>query len=92
MSESRVTNPIPTSEENPMLPDEPPTRIEPPAETEPRPSELESRLDEIEQQDLAAPGPEAKGDWPVAMQTDDEGPLGEGGQLRGPDAGAGGGF
>jgi hypothetical protein len=88
MSE-QVPNPMESSVENPMLPDEPPTRVEPAAETEPRPSELESELANLEQQDVTAPGPGAKGDWPVAIKGDDEGPLGEGGQLRGPGASSG---
>ena len=82
-----------SSVENPMVPDEPPTRIDPPAETEPRPSELVSELDRIEQQKLDTDESVEKPDWPTPMaQAEDEGPLGEGGQLRGPDAGAGGGF
>ncbi len=80
-----------SSTENPMLPDEPPGRPDF-AEEKPRPGELESELAGIEQQDAAAGGAEGKKDWPVAMQADDEGPLGEGGQLQGPDAGAGGGY
>jgi hypothetical protein len=73
-------------------------------EVDPRPSELESRLDEIEQQSLAEAGsgidnppPRPVEDVPqgpgrAALPGEDEGPLGEGGQLRGPDAGGGGGF
>ncbi len=62
------------------------------APTEPLPGELESDLEQVESQDVGAPG-EPYPDWPTAAAQDqDEGPLGEGGQLRGPDAGAGGGF
>ena len=82
-----------SSAENPMLPDEPPTRIDPQAETEPRPSELVSELDQIEQQDLSTDEPVDKPNWPTPMaQAEDEGPLGEGGQLRGPDASSGSGY
>ena len=77
--------------ENPMVPDEPPTRIEPPSETEPRPSELVNHLEQVEKQDLATDEPVPKPDWPTAAaQNEDEGPLGEGGMLMGPDAGGGG--
>jgi hypothetical protein len=82
-----------SSAENPMLADTPPKRIDPLEETEPRPSELDSRLEEVENQDVTAPGTENTPSWPVAAPpAEDEGPLGEGGQLRGPDAGGGSGF
>jgi hypothetical protein len=77
-----------------MVPDEAPKRIDPLKPTEPRPQELVNRLDEVEQQDLNPPAgtparPEP--DWPsYGLGGEDEGTLGEGGQLRGPDAGGGG--
>jgi hypothetical protein len=80
-----------SSRENPMTMDEEATRIDPQNPTEPRPSELESRLEEVEQKDVTAPG--TKPDWPVpTAQAEDEGPLGEGGQLREGDAGGGSGY
>jgi hypothetical protein len=83
-----------SSAENPVRPDEgDATRVDPLEPTEPRPSELDSRLEEVEQQDISAPGTESRPDWPVpAAPAEDEGPLGEGGQLRAPDAGGGTGF
>jgi hypothetical protein len=77
--------------DNPVLPDETPSRPQMATGAEPMPSELEARLDQIEGQDLTAPGKEATHERPYALPGEDEGPLGEGGQLRGPDAGAGGG-
>jgi hypothetical protein len=78
--------------ENPIMPDEPPTRIEA-GEGAEMPSELESELNRVEGQDVGAPGQEAHPNPPVAgAPAEDEGPLGEGGQLRGPDAGGGSGF
>lgn len=80
-----------SSAENPMVADTPPKRIEPQEPLEPRSSELESRLEEVENQDVTAPGMENTPSWPgPASPAEDEGPLGEGGQLRGPDAGGGG--
>jgi hypothetical protein len=82
-----------SSKENPVLADEPPTRIDPQAETEPRPSELVSELDQIEQQDLSTDEPVDKPNWPTpGGPAEDEGPLGERGQLRGPDASSGSGY
>jgi hypothetical protein len=76
--------------ENPMVADETPTRIEPPADTEPRPQELVDRLDKIEQQDEGTDERVEEPDWPTyGGPADDEGPLGEGGQLMGPDASSG---
>lgn len=79
-----------TQEENPVLPDESPKRPDFDTGVDPeRPSELASRLDEIESQDLQGEGTQQP--RPYALPGEDEGPLGEGGQLRGPDAGGGGG-
>jgi len=83
--------------DNPMIPDESPKRVDPLKPTEPRPNELVDRLEDIEEQDLNPPAdhPERpEPDWPsgYGLGAEDEGPAGEGGQLRGPDAGAGGGF
>jgi hypothetical protein len=80
-----------SASENPMVADVPPTRVEPGEPTEPRPNELVSELERIEKQKLDTDHPVAKPDWPTPMaQAEDEGPLGEGGQLRGPDSGGGG--
>ena len=80
--------------ENPMVPDEAPKRLDPLKPTEPRPRELVDQLDEIEKQDLnpdAGRPQRPEPDWPsYGLGGEDEGPLGEGGQLRGPDAGGGG--
>ena len=47
---------------------------------EPLPSDLEGHLDQVEGQDLSAPGPGAKVDAPVpGAQAEDEGPTGQGG-------------
>jgi len=54
---------------------------------EPMPAELEQRLDQIEEQNLNAQG--TLEERPYALPGEDEGPLGEGGQLREPDAGSG---
>ena len=78
--------------ENPVMADQPPTRVEP-GEGAEMPSELVSELDRIEQQKLDTDESVEKPDWPTPMgPAEDEGPLGEGGQLRGPDAGGGSGF
>ena len=77
-------------EENPVLPDESPRRPDFDTGVDPeRPSELVNRLDEIESQDLTGQGTQQA--RPYALPGEDEGPLGEGGQLREPDAGGGGG-
>ncbi len=63
------------------------------APTEPRPSELEDHLNTVTSQDLSAPGEAGKVDVPTpGSQVEDEGPIGEGGPLMGPDSGAGGGY
>ena len=78
-------------EENPVMPDEPPTRPDfATGVKEERPQELVDRLEQIEAQDVTAPGPQETHPRPYALQGEDEGPLGEGGQLRYPDAGGGG--
>jgi hypothetical protein len=54
----------------------------------------QAEVDQVASQDITGPGEAGKVvDAPTpAAQDQDEGPLGEGGQLRGPDAGGGGGF
>jgi len=75
-------------EENPVLPDENPRRPDFATGVDPeRPSDLVSRLDQIEGQDLTGQGTQQP--RPYALPGEDEGPLGEGGQLREPDAGSG---
>lgn len=82
----------PPASENPHLPDEAPSR--PGFATglnEERPPELDAKMQQLEnQEDQAGKGTEKE--RPYGLQAEDEGPLGEGGQLRGPDAGGGGGF
>ena len=78
-----------TQEENPVLPDEPPSRPDfDKGVNQERPTELVNRLEEIEEQDITGEGTQQP--RPYALPGEDEGPLGEGGQLRGPDAGGGG--
>ncbi len=78
-----------TQEENPFLPDEAPRRPDFDTGVEPeRPQELVNKMEQVEQQDLQGEGTQQP--RPYALQGEDEGPLGEGGQLRGPDAGGGG--
>lgn len=72
---------------------------------QPYSSEMQKRMDEINAQNLAEAGAgfdrrtprratRAEGNQPrppaAKLQGEDEGPLGSGGQLRGPDAGGGG--
>ncbi len=75
--------------DNPVLPDEPPRRPDFDTGVDPeRPTELADRMAELEGQDLTGKGtPHPR---PYALPGEDEGPLGEGGQLRYPDAGGGG--
>ena len=88
MAKPEIENQTPTQVENPVLPDEPPRRPDFVEPVEPMPAELQQRLDRIERQSLAGEGePHPR---PYALPGEDEGPLGEGGQLRGPDAGGGG--
>ena len=88
MAKPEIENQTPTQVENPVLPDEPPHRPDHVAPVEPMPAELQQRLDQIEPQSLAGEGtPHPR---PYALPGEDEGPLGEGGQLREPDAGGGG--
>lgn len=75
--------------DNPMLPDEEPSRPDFVTGAKPMPGELQERLDKIEEQDITAPGDSKTKERPYALQGEDEGPLGEGGQLRSPDAGGG---
>lgn len=85
MSESRVDNPV--------LADEEPYRPEHDTGAQDRPADLESHLAQVESQDLTPePGTEEKQERPYAMpgEGEDEGGLGEGGQLRYGDAGGGG--
>lgn len=80
---------IPTRKENPVLEDEEPRRPSFDKGVDPeRPPELAERLAKIEEQDITGKGQQAP--RPYAMQGEDEGPLGAGGQLRDPDAGGGG--
>jgi hypothetical protein len=79
-----------SQEENPFLPDDSPRRPDFETGVDPeRPQELVNRLDQIEGQDLQGEGTQQS--RPYSLQGEDEGPLGEGGQLREPDAGGGGG-
>lgn len=81
MSDPVAENPVLDEDDTPRRPD-----FEEPVQ--PMGDELESRMDEIEGQDLTGKGtPHPR---PYALPGEDEGPLGEGGQLRGPDAGGGG--
>jgi hypothetical protein len=87
----RGKDPSVSLKENPAMPDEMPTRPGFNKGVDPeRPQELVDRLEEIEAQDVTAPGPQETHPRPYALQGEDEGPLGEGGQLRYSDAGGGG--
>ena len=91
MPTSQVPHPGVSQKDNPAIPDESPRRPEFDTGVDPeRPQELVDRLAEIERQDVTAPGPQAGHPRPYALPGEDEGPLGDGGQLRGPDAGGGG--
>jgi hypothetical protein len=81
---------MPPAKDNPALPDEQPNRPGFATGTnDERPPELEQRMQQLEnQEDLTGKGQET--DRPYALPGENEGPLGEGGQLRGPDAGGGG--
>ncbi|MGH9279092.1 MAG: hypothetical protein ACRD12_13430 [Acidimicrobiales bacterium] len=81
MSDSRV--------DNPMLPDEESYRPEHDTGAHDRPDQLKRHLEKVEAQDVTAPGKQAAPERPYALPGEDEGPLGEGGQLREPDAGSG---
>lgn len=84
-------DPSVTQAENPAIPDDPPTRPDFDTGVDPeRPQELVNRLEQIEAQDVTAPGSQETHERPYAVPGEDEGPLGEGGQLRYPDAGGGG--
>jgi hypothetical protein len=72
----------------PVLPVDVPKRPDFEEPVEPMPAELEQKLDQIEGQNLNAEG--NLQERPYALGGEDEGPLGEGGQLREPDAGGGG--
>ncbi|MGH9223552.1 MAG: hypothetical protein ACRD2W_07140 [Acidimicrobiales bacterium] len=72
----------------PVLPIDTATRPDFVEPVEPMPAELERRLDKIEKQNLNAEGEQQERAY--ALPGEDEGPLGEGGQLREPDAGGGG--
>ena len=88
MAKPEIENQTPTQVENPVLPDKPPTRPDFVEPVEPMPADLQQKLDKIAQQSLAGEG--TPHERPYALQGEDEGPLGEGGQLREPDAGGGG--
>lgn len=81
MSDSRA--------DNPMLADEEPYRPDHDTGAAPRPQGLEQKMDEVTSQDLTGQG-DTGGERPYALPGEDEGPLGEGGQLRYGDAGGGG--
>ncbi|MEW6153042.1 MAG: hypothetical protein AB1673_03495 [Actinomycetota bacterium] len=81
MSDPVAENPVLDEDDMPRRPD----FVEP---VKPMGDELERRMDEIEDQDLTGEGRQQP--RPYALPGEDEGPLGEGGQLRGPDAGGGG--
>jgi hypothetical protein len=77
----------PTAAENPVLDEESVSR----GGDEPgriRPDSPPTEPDSSKYEDLRGTGQETP--RPYAMPGEDEGPLGEGGQLRGPDAGGGG--
>ncbi len=81
---------MPPAKDNPALPDEPVSRPGFATGTnDDRPPELEQRMEQLENEpDKTGTGQEKP--RPYGLQGQDEGPLGEGGQLRGPDAGGGG--
>ena len=81
-----------TLKENPAVPDEAPTRPEFNVGVDPeRPQELVDRLEQIEAQDITAPGPQETHPRPYGWpgEGEDEGPLGDTGQLGSPDETAG---
>lgn len=86
----RGKDPSVSLKDNPVMPNEMPTRRAFNTGVHPeRPQALVDRLDKIEAQDITAPGPKAGHRRPYALQGEDEGPLGENGQLRSPDENAG---
>lgn len=79
----------PTRKDNPVLPDEPPTRPGFATGVDPeRPEALVEDLKKIDGQDLRGEGELQPRPW--GLGGDDEGPLGDGGQLRESNAAGGG--